>query len=232
VKLAKVTRTRLVDRAVEAIYNQISSGELRAGEKLPGEIALSSQLGVGRPTVREALGQLIGLGLLERKSYGVTVAGGPSMAVAAKLAPMLLASWETRQLYEARMIIEGEIAVLACARATRKDIEDMSALNAQMNAKKDDPGSYWELDAAFHDLVSRTCGNEILRSMHASISDLFAKYEKSVGALEEIKSRTYAWHTEFIDALKKKDSARAKSVIQESLEASEAALTRLQMGER
>jgi len=228
----KVTRTRLVDKVVESIYNQISNGSLRAGDKLPGEIALGEQLGVARPTVREAIGQLIGLGLIERGEYGVLVAQVPTTAVAAKLAPMLLANWETRQLYEARMAIEGEIAVLACARASRKDIEELTRLNRLMLEQCEDDRCYWELDMAFHQLVAKTCGNDILISMHDIINDLFKKYEKSIITLAEIKRKTHEWHAGLIEAFKKKDSARARNIMRTSLEASEDALIALQRKQR
>jgi GntR family transcriptional regulator, transcriptional repressor for pyruvate dehydrogenase complex len=228
----KVTRTRLVDKVVESIYNQISNGTLRAGDKLPGEVALGEQLGVARPTVREAIGQLIGLGLIVRGEYGVLVAQVPTSAVAAKLAPMLLANWETRQLYEARMAIESEIAVLACARAARKDIDELTRLNLLMLEQCDDDHSYWELDMAFHRLVAKMCGNDILISMHDIIDDLFRKYEKSIITLEEIKKRTHAWHAGLIEAFRKKDGAQARNIVKTSLQASEEALIALQMKEK
>lgn len=227
----RITRTRLVDKVVESIYNQISSGALRPGDKLPGEVALSEQLGVARPTVREAIGQLIGLGLVERGEYGALVARVPDTAVAARLTPMLLANWETRQLYEARMVIESEIAALASARATRKDIEELSELNRRMLDHCGDDHDYWELDMAFHRLVAGICGNAILVSMHQIINDLFKKYEKSIITLEEIRRKTHDWHASLIESFKKRDAARARAVVRTSLQASEEALIALQKKE-
>jgi GntR family transcriptional repressor for pyruvate dehydrogenase complex len=228
VKFSKISKTRLVDKVVEDLYFKISDGTLLPGDKLPGEIALSESLGVGRPTIREAIGQLIGLGLLHRGRYGVFVAQAPSPTVKAKLAPMLLENWEIRKLYEARMVVEGEIAVLACLRATPRHLEKLRELNQLMLEQSDDANHYWELDDQFHQLVAQMSDNTILLTMHQSIRDLFRKYEMSVNTLESIRKQTYVWHTSLIEAFTRKDTEAVRRVVHQSLSASEDALTALQ----
>jgi DNA-binding FadR family transcriptional regulator len=228
VKFSKITKTRLVDKVVEDLYAKISTGELLPGEKLPGEVALSESLGVGRPTVREALGQLIGLGLLNRGRYGIHVAQAPSPTIKAKLAPMLLENWEIRKLYEARMVVEGEIAVLACLRSTPKHLEHLHDLNRQMLEQSNDENSYWKLDDQFHRLVAEMADNTILLTMHQSIRDLFRKYEVSVNKLEAIRAQTYEWHTALVEAFARKDTDTVRKIVHRSLTKSEDALTAMQ----
>lgn len=69
-----VTRSAtLVDQAVGAIRGLILEGTLRPGERLVEE-ALAGQLGISRPSLREALRSLVGEGLLHsERGRGVTV---------------------------------------------------------------------------------------------------------------------------------------------------------------
>jgi len=210
---------------VEDLYNKISEGELKPGEKLPGEVALSESLGVGRPTIREAIGQLIGLGLVSRGSYGLYVANTSNSAVKARLAPLLLETWEIRELYEARVIIETEIAVLACLRVKAQQLKNLHDINEKMLEKSGDEDSYWILDDEFHELVAEISDNKILITMHQSIRDMFKKYEVSINKLESIRNQTYSWHASLIEAFSRKDTSAVRKVLYESLFESQKALT-------
>lgn len=226
-KLPKISKTRLVDKVVETLYQQISDGKILPGEKLPGELLLSESLGVGRPTVREAIGQLIGLGLLYRGKYGIYVSDIPTQAVRSKLAPMLLENWEIRELYEARMIIESEIGVLACIRASAKDIEKLVELNELMRQQYDNEQPYWEIDQKFHQFIASIADNDILRTVQNSITDLFRRYERSVNRLDYIRKKTYSWHSNLIEAFRKKDIDAVRKTIHLSLTESSNALATL-----
>jgi len=56
-------------QAVEVITREIDSGALRPGSRLPPERELCQQLGISRVTLRKALGELVGQGVL-RPSHG------------------------------------------------------------------------------------------------------------------------------------------------------------------
>ena len=98
--LPKVTKSRLSDKVAEILYDQIRSGKLKAGDKLPSELELSEQLGVSRPSVREALNRLMGLGLIVRGTYTCSVANLPILP-SDPLCTHVLNDWETRDLFEA-----------------------------------------------------------------------------------------------------------------------------------
>jgi DNA-binding FadR family transcriptional regulator len=51
----------------EQIVNKIRSGEYPQGSRLPPERAIAEQMGVGRPSVREAISALQIAGLLESR---------------------------------------------------------------------------------------------------------------------------------------------------------------------
>lgn len=72
--LAPVASVSRRDVVVDAIRRAILSGELRPGERIR-EIPLAESLGVSRPTVRDALAQLVHEGTVVQVPYkGITVA--------------------------------------------------------------------------------------------------------------------------------------------------------------
>jgi GntR family transcriptional regulator len=60
----------LYDQAIEAINQLIEQGGYEPGDKLPGEADLAKQLGISRPTLREAIGNLEMYGIVKRR-HGV-----------------------------------------------------------------------------------------------------------------------------------------------------------------
>jgi GntR family transcriptional regulator len=72
-----MARENLATRVANAIREQIRSGKLQQGSRLPGELELSKELGVSRQTLREATQNLTREGLLTiRHGSGTFVAEG------------------------------------------------------------------------------------------------------------------------------------------------------------
>lgn len=68
----------LYHQAARAIEEAIEDGRLPRGSKLDGEIQLAEQLGISRPTMREAIKRLVEKGLLvRRRGIGTIVAPKP-----------------------------------------------------------------------------------------------------------------------------------------------------------
>src|SRR5262250_1560056 len=108
---------RLYRQIAEQIRALIRSGEFSAGSRLPPERDLARQLGVSRPSVREALIALEVEGLVEvRIGSGIYVLGPRANG---EIATEVDATSGPFELLRARWIIEGECAALA-AKAARK----------------------------------------------------------------------------------------------------------------
>ena len=71
----KIQTERVADTVVRQIEQLILRGILRPGERLPSERDLSDRLGVSRPSIREAIANLVERGLLAtRAGSGIYVA--------------------------------------------------------------------------------------------------------------------------------------------------------------
>ena len=51
----RITNERLSDKVAQSIIEQIETGELKPGDKLPNELELAEELGISRGILREAL---------------------------------------------------------------------------------------------------------------------------------------------------------------------------------
>jgi GntR family transcriptional repressor for pyruvate dehydrogenase complex len=225
--LPKLQKSRLTDQVAETLYKKIADGDLRPGDKLPSEMELSEQLGVARPTIREALSRLIGLGLIERGDYTMSVSENASLTARARLMPLLLEQWETRELYEARMLIEGDLVSLAVLKATPDDISELRQINGRMKDPDMTEKNYWENDMQFHSYLATVSGNEVMQAISVIINDMFKRYQSKVEELHSIQAVTYNDHEALIDAIEKRNAPLAREIINRMLSSSENALYEL-----
>ena len=119
-QLKPVESRRLYQQIADQIRDLIDRGGFEAGTRLPPERDLAQQLGVSRPSLREALIALDVEGRVEvRSGSGVYVSELKSGPVPTRTAAM---GESPSQLMEARSVIEGEVVVLACARVTPEPV--------------------------------------------------------------------------------------------------------------
>jgi GntR family transcriptional repressor for pyruvate dehydrogenase complex len=226
-QLPKLQRSRLTDQVAEILYKKITDGELKPGERLPSEMELSEQLGVARPTVREALSRLIGLGLVARSDYNMIEAEAPDLTVRAGLVPLFLRQWEIRELYEARILIECDLASLAIIKATPENIKELREINAKLKDGNLSENSYWTNDMQFHAQIAAMSGNAVMIAISEIINDIFKRYQSKVEELHAIQAATYKHHEELIDAIERRDEQAAREIIIKTLSGSENALYEL-----
>src|SRR5437588_12147146 len=121
---------KVFERVAVQIEKRILDGELRSGDRLPTERELAEQFHVSRTAVREAMKILAQKGLVDmRPGRGTIVIDGAHEAMQDSIGlVMKLKLGEvggSDNLVEVRGILETEIAALAAARATEKEIAAM-----------------------------------------------------------------------------------------------------------
>lgn len=163
--LQTVEPQRLYRQIAEQLRSLIAGGEFAGGSRLPAERDLAKQLGVSRPSVREALIALEVEGWVEvRTGSGVYVLDrsghkGTANGAAAKIPPT---EWGPLELIRARRVVEGEIAALAATQARRKDTDAMARAIDAMRADADRNVMPLEGDRAFHTAIVQACANVVL----------------------------------------------------------------------
>ncbi|SDP73047.1 transcriptional regulator, GntR family [Rhodoferax sp. OV413] len=160
---------RLYRQIAEQLRAGMLSGEFAVGTRLPAERELAVQLGVSRPSVREALIALevegwvevrtgSGVYVLERnaRSQSTTVGStGPATAVSPT-------EWGPLELIRARRVIEGETAALAASLAQPEHIHAMEQALLTMQAEAAQGSAPLDGDRAFHSAIVQASGNAVL----------------------------------------------------------------------
>lgn len=188
----------------------------QVGQKLPNENDLSAQLGISRTTLREAIRILVSEGLLyvERGngtfvSSQMDVKTDPQLDIHAKKITL-------RDLYEARMIIEPEAAVLACKRATQEDIDYILKVGKEVQEwilKDPTSSERIEVEAEFHSSIVRACHNDFLAQFTPIIKETIEKTFDLHLNLDVIAEDAYKEHILIMDFLKQRDAQALKSAV-------------------
>ena len=152
-----------VTGAVAAITRIIREQELKPGDRLPAEAALSKDLQVSRTVVREALRSLAALRLVELGAgRRPTVAELDDVSFSMTIEHGVVTEQiDIQQVYDVRRTIEARTAALA---ALRRTDAEAAALVAHAKAMARDfaaPQRVMEHDLAFHLQIARASRNPV-----------------------------------------------------------------------
>src|ERR671913_525654 len=156
--LQAVENRRLYRQIADQIAALIESGEYGPGARLPPERDLAKQLGVSRPSVREALIALEVEGYVEvRIGSGVYVLG-PRPASREELP----ADSGPFELIKARWLIEAECAAMAARTATKAQVRAIGEALEAMEVARQKPGMPLAEDRLFHLRIAEASNNSAL----------------------------------------------------------------------
>jgi DNA-binding FadR family transcriptional regulator len=138
-----VSTPKLSHVVAERLRTQIAAGALKFGDTLPSERDLLSQLGISRPTLREALRMLESEGLIRlgRGARSGAIVLSPSIDTVARYGALYLACYGTTlaEIHQVRMLLEPQLVSLLAAREkkdfTRSLERHVAAQRAALNAQ-------------------------------------------------------------------------------------------------
>ncbi len=183
-------RVGVAERLKEAIY----SGRVRPGQRLPGERRLCEELGVGRPTLREALRSLEAVGIIEVRpgkgggAYAVTPSESTVGDALAALVNLRGASLE--DLAEFRVDFEGENASWAARRADATDIAALQSLADEAGAAAADQAA--GVDVRWHEALARATRNRLRIGIALGIREVVVRRPTAVEHTGDIAAITRA----------------------------------------
>jgi GntR family transcriptional repressor for pyruvate dehydrogenase complex len=220
-----VRTRRTFEEAAEQIAHKVRTGELRVGDKLPGERALAAQMEISRPTLREAVRVLVDAGLLE-----VRRGPGGGMFIAADVVPVELVRekstmrvGEVAAVLEARRLLEPRVVQLAAVRATDDDfaalersIEAMRAI-CERGHTAEDEDRLLQLDVQFHLGLARAAANPTVETlMRTLIRQLEIARDIAIHQ-PLVPEWTIAIHERTLAAVRSGDPAEVEAVMDEHL---------------
>ncbi|SEK76027.1 FadR/GntR family transcriptional regulator [Pacificibacter marinus] len=183
----KIQSEKLAQSVVKQVELLILRGILRPGERLPAERDLAERMGVSRPSLREAIGELSEKGLLEtRAGAGVYVADVLGSAFSPALVKLFGDHDEAVFDYIAfRRDMEGLAAQRAATVGSDTDLRVINTIFEKMEAAhpKRNPSDEARLDAEFHLSIIEASHNVVMLHMMRSMFDLLREgvfYNRSV----------------------------------------------------
>lgn len=210
---------RLYQQIADQIRKLIRSGEYPVGARLPPERDLAKQLGVSRPSVREALIALEVEGLVEvRIGSGIYVLAGSDAPANDPGDAEVSGPFE---LLRARYVVEAECAALAARSAKRHHVEALEAALAQMEREHGGGGSALGGDRLFHLRIAEATGNGALVHIVRML------WEERTGPLYQQLEQHYdtpglweaamAEHRAVLKAIAERDAAGARGAMHRHL---------------
>jgi DNA-binding FadR family transcriptional regulator len=205
-------------KVVEQVIDLVREGHLKPGDKLPPERSIAEQLGVSRPTVREALSALEIIGLVEIKTgQGTFVTAVDSRNWDSEVLELLGEERSPFEVLEARRIIEADAAALAAQRGTW---EDISEIGKALQALRDElaTNQQWseEADRQFHLAIVKAAGNSVLTDVFMILMDktgrkLWAKAKERVHGVPSRVQEFLQEHTQIYEAVGDRDPEKARA---------------------
>lgn len=220
IDIEPIVREGASERLVHRLLGMVKAGNLKPGDRLPGERELAELFNVSRPTIREAIKALSVLGVLKsRHGGGIFVSPLEAADLLGPVAFFLsLHDVEVERLYEARALIEGEIAALAARRAGPRDADALDELIVRQEAALADPVAYREVDTRFHRLLAELSGNPFLSRAAESMNVLGLEFRKTASETAEVISGSVRDHKRVVAALRAGDADGARAAMRDHME--------------
>jgi GntR family transcriptional regulator, transcriptional repressor for pyruvate dehydrogenase complex len=219
-----ISRDSVPDQVFARLREAIVVGDYAPGARLPTQRALAADLGVNMATVREALGRLEQLRLVEtRHGSGTHVldwrrSGGLdalTLAAAGIADPQLGGA-----LFEARRLLLRESARLAAARRSEEQAAALAQLADAVAAAPDDATALLA-DWSFMAALVEAAGNLVFQLIMNSVRELYLPHAAVFAALVSDRERLLPLYARVAEAVRDQDRRGAAAAVTELASAQE-----------
>lgn len=220
---------RTHERVLAQIEAGLTAGKWSIGERLPAERALAEELGVSRPSVREAIRILEAMGIVRTAvgsgpSAGATVIDRPAAGLGAAVRLHVASgTLPVSDVVRTRVLLETGVVRDAAARVP--DDAALRRVRAHVDAMADpglDVATFVEHDQDFHIELVRLGGNQLVEAILIGLRSAVASYVVAgAAALDEwptTAARLCAEHGAIVDAVAGQDAATAERLMREHIE--------------
>lgn len=220
-----IQKTSVSQQVVDYILGCIDRGELKSGDRLPGEREFAESLGISRVPLREAISALAAMGIVEKRHGDGNFIAEFSSDVLGRILHTytMLDHTLSNDLFEARSLIEGAAAQLAARNATEADIAALREIVAQMEVdipayvKGEKTLEYMlKQDDLFHLQCAAASHNEFyiqfINILHTVGTDM-GLYEDTYGRDPEKYYVSLDFHHKLVDAIETGNEQAAHDIM-------------------
>ena len=211
-----IPRLSVPDRVFDRLRQAILSGAYRPGERLPPQRALAAELEVNMASVREALGRLEQLRLVDVRHGDATrvldwrrSGGLEALVLHGSVDPALM-----RDLFEARQLLLVEAARLAAERRSEEQAATLVELARAVAIAEEDHTALLA-DWAFMAALVEAAGNLIFQLILNSVRELYVPDAQAFAALVAHRDQLAALYARAAEAVSMADGEGAAAAVAE-----------------
>lgn len=199
-------RITAAERVYQAVYSDIQSETLHAGDQLREDV-LAQRYGLSRTPVREALRRLVQDGLCEKHGAGIRISR-PTLE-------------QVHEIYPVVSVLEGLAARLCAESLDAESLRRLDKLHSTMTAlsQQGDHAGYVEANQGFHDVILSASGNAHLgatiRRLRLITLNL-RRYQLGIGSRMR---QSCDEHGELMAAFRRRDGLQAEVVMRRHVDA-------------
>ncbi|HVD00048.1 MAG TPA: FadR/GntR family transcriptional regulator [Candidatus Dormibacteraeota bacterium] len=220
-QIQPVRRRRLPKQVADGLRGLLVTGAYKPGDRLPTESELARRFGVGRNTLREAVGQLEMLGVIEVLQGGGTFVRSPDAGRVAEpfRVVMALSSSSTRQVLEFRRVLEPGIAALAAEKATPEQIARLEELLDRKVAlqRRSRATAVLQTDLDYHLALAEATNNPLIQDVARALLGLLREFRLRLGRQASFSDELTACERRVLQAVAARDPALAMEAMQEHM---------------
>lgn len=210
-------RPLLVDQVMGLLSDYIRREGLSPGDRLPSEADLAERMQCSRNVLREAVGRMTSLGLVDvRRGSGMFVGTTDSVRSCALLlrSSLAISVNDLVEFTEFRRALEGYAARHATSKATDGELSELDAMAKAI----DDPDITREeslkRDSAFHLRLMEIGGNHLMATILESLLDFMQASMDSTTATPRDIDTSRQLHAAIMDGLIKRDPIAAENAME------------------
>ncbi|WP_252091105.1 FadR/GntR family transcriptional regulator [Pseudomonas sp. MWU13-3659] len=204
-----ISSSTVVNSVVEKLRQALARGQWRSGDMLPGQRELAEQLGISRPSLREAVIVLETLGLVRSMpGKGVLVLDADS---AQAQEPEAIAAASLADVLELRYTLEPFIAGLVAQSAGSQDIGQLRLTLMDMREALDASDSEAGINAyiAFHEALFALTTNPIFQSVVQQTGNALKQSAEMLRNSPEHLAARLSENEAVVRAIRERNSAKA-----------------------
>ena len=216
----------LAEHIARSLSDEIASGRLRPGDRLPTEQFLSQNFGVSRNVVREGIATLRAQGLIQsRQGVGVFVSAtsqaSEPLAPQAS-APMLDGDNTIRNMFEVRAVLESQAAALTASHMTPAKLKVIQAAVLRMQYEGEPTLETVNADLDFHRAVAAASGNDYLETMIRTVLEpmralITMNFARRGPVFSNIPHAARGEHEELVQAFIDRNATAARQIMGEHI---------------
>lgn len=213
-----IDRTNVTQQVVAYMTRQINEGHWKVGEKIPSENQLTQELGVSRASIRAAIQNLTGIGVLHSEHGRGTFLLEGHVDPDSDLKERITAEdcQDIFQVLQFRLVVECAAARLAAQTRDPGMLEKLRKSYESMKKNRGNQEAFVRQDLQFHKIIAHYCGNVLLEK---SLNRVFRESYRNLSQMNTLFGYEdgILYHARILKAMEEGNAGEAEKQMREHM---------------